>query len=155
MGFTLYKLIYKRGLASPRLRRASHNLKPPLSKPKITELRFLHSFSVVCRHEFLGLPLSLVPCEFHCRAALQGSLSSVWNVCPVQPNFRFLISRLMFTWPVISRNFSLDITMGHQIFKIFCKHLFTKDWSFLWISYVTSQVWHPCSSTTDFISCYC
>jgi hypothetical protein len=54
---------------------------------------------------------------------------------------------LMFIWPVISHSFSLDITLGHKIFMIYRKHLFTKDWSFLWISHVTSQVWHPYSST--------
>jgi hypothetical protein len=34
---------------------------------------------------------------------------------------------LMFIWPVISSSFSLDITLGHQIFMIYPKHLFTKD----------------------------
>jgi hypothetical protein len=54
---------------------------------------------------------------------------------------------LILIWPVISHSFTLDITLGHQIFMIYRKHLFTKDWSFLWISHVTSQVWHPYSST--------
>jgi hypothetical protein len=49
---------------------------------------------------------------------------------------------LMFIWPVISHSFSLYMTLGHQIFMIYRKHLFIKDWSFLWISHVTSQVPH-------------
>jgi hypothetical protein len=54
---------------------------------------------------------------------------------------------LMFIWPVISHSFSSAMTLGHHIFMIYHKHLFTKDWSFLWIWHVTSQVWHPYSST--------
>jgi hypothetical protein len=111
------------------------------------QLCFPLSLSVVRCHEFLGLPLPLVPCGFHCKAALHGSLSSLRSVCPSQPNLRFVISLLMFIWPVTSHSFSLDITLGHQILMIYRKHLFTKDWSFLWISHVTSQVWHPYSST--------
>jgi hypothetical protein len=34
---------------------------------------------------------------------------------------------LMFIWPVISHSFSLDMTLGHQIFMIYCKHLFTRS----------------------------
>jgi hypothetical protein len=52
-----------------------------------------------------------------------------------------LISLLMFIWPVISYRFSLDITLGHQIFMIYHKHLFIKDWSFLWISHVYTWWW--------------
>jgi hypothetical protein len=33
---------------------------------------------------------------------------------------------LMFIWLVISHSFSLDMTLGHQIFMIYRKHLFTK-----------------------------
>jgi hypothetical protein len=110
------------------------------------QVRFSHSFSVVRRHKFLGLPLPLVPCGFHCKATLQGSLSTLQSVCPIQPNLWFLVSLLMFIWQVISHSLSLNITLGHCIFIIYCRHLFTKDWSFLWISHVTSQVWHPYSS---------
>jgi hypothetical protein len=78
------------------------------------------------------------------------SISSSWEL--LQTNLNdwkqiFIISLLMFIWPVISHRFSLDITLGHQMLKIQRKHLFTKDWSFLWISHVTSQVWHPYNST--------
>jgi hypothetical protein len=69
-----------------------------------------------------------------------------YGVCPLQRNLRCRISFLMFMWPVISHSFSLDMTLGHHIFMIYRKHLFTKDWSFLWISHITSQVWHPYSS---------
>jgi hypothetical protein len=49
-----------------------------------------------------------LPCTVHCHP---------YGVCPIQPNLRFLISLLMFIWPVISHSFSLDITLGHQIFN--------------------------------------
>jgi hypothetical protein len=75
-------------------------------------------FSVVCRHEFLGLHLLLVSCGSHCRAALHSSLSFLRSVCPIQPNLRCHISLLMLIWPVISHSFSLDMTLGHQIFMI-------------------------------------
>jgi hypothetical protein len=118
---------------------------------RLLQLRFPLSFSVVRCHEFLGLPLPLVPCGFHCKAALQVSLSSLRSVCPIQRNLRFLISLLMFMGPVISHSLPSDIILDHRIFIIYGRHLFTKDWSFLWISHVTSQVWHPYSST-DFTS---
>jgi hypothetical protein len=62
---------------------------------RLFQLCFPLSFSVVRRHEYLGLPLPRVPCGFHCRAASHGSLSSLRSVCPIQPNLPCLISLLM------------------------------------------------------------
>jgi hypothetical protein len=39
------------------------------------QLRLPLSFSIPHCHEYLGLPLALVPCGFHCRAALHGSFT--------------------------------------------------------------------------------
>jgi hypothetical protein len=77
-------------------------------KLRSLQLCFPLSFSVIRRHEFLGLPLLLVPSGFHCRAALHSSLSSLRSVCSIQPNMRCRISLLMLIWPVISHSFSLD-----------------------------------------------
>jgi hypothetical protein len=119
----------------------------PGHKPNITPAA-LPPFVQCSSSPWISWPiLLLVPCGFHCKAALQCSLSSLHSVRPIQPNLCFLISLLMFIWPATSNSLSLDITLGHRIFIIYRRHLFTKDWSLLWISHVTSQVWHPYSST--------
>jgi hypothetical protein len=115
--------------------KSSPAVSAPGDKPEITPA--VLPTSILCSLS----PWISWPTPYSC--TLQGSLSSLRSVCPIQPNLHFLISLLMFIRPVISHSFSLDITLGHQIFMIYRKLLFTKDWSFLWISRVTSQVWHP------------
>jgi hypothetical protein len=56
-----YTNVYKRGLASPRLPRASHNLKPPLVivTGGITKYRYMTQEGLALS-QLLGLPTTLV-----------------------------------------------------------------------------------------------
>ena len=67
---------------------------------------------------FLGLPLFLLPWEFHSRAAFDISASSFLNVWPIHLNFLFLISRFISSWSVTLHKSLLVIIFGHHIIRI-------------------------------------
>ena len=96
---------------------------------------------------FFGLPRFLFSWGFQSRAAFGTCLSSFLNVWQIHLNFLFLISKFISSCPVTFHRSLLEIIFGHHILSIYLRHLFTKVCILRWISFVTSQVSHPYSST--------
>ena len=96
---------------------------------------------------FLGLPLFLLPWEFHSRTAFDISSSSSLNVWPIHQNFIFLISRFMSSWSVNIHKSLLGKMVGHHILKMYLRHRLTKICILRRISLVTTYVSHPYKST--------
>ncbi len=101
---------------------------------------FPHSAKTVRLQVALGRPRDLLPCGFHSNTLWQTSFWLFRRVCPIQPYFLLFISTSIFDCPVFSRSFWLVIFCGHQIPRMFRKHLFTKACSFCVILSVTNQV---------------
>ncbi len=113
---------------------------------------FPHSAKTVRLQVALGRPRDLLPCGFHSNALWQISFWLFRRVCPSQPYFLRFIFTSIFDCPVLSHSSSLDIICGHQIPRMFRRHLLTKAWSFcvvLFVLFVTNQVSQP-YSRTDF-----
>jgi hypothetical protein len=68
-------------------------------------------------------------------------------VWPIHLNFLFLIYKFISSCPVTFYRSLLEIMFGHHILSIYLRHLFTKDCSSRWISFVTNQVSHPYNNT--------
>ncbi len=80
-------------------------------------------------------------------------LISFWlfrRVCPIQPYFLRFISTSISDCPGFSHSSWLVIIRGHQIRRMFRRHLLTKAWSFCVVLFVTNKfrnhtagpIWH-------------
>ncbi len=111
---------------------------------------FPYSAKTVRLQVALRRPRDLLPCGFHSNALWQISFWLFGRVCPIQPYFLRFISTSIFDCPVFFHSSSLDIICGHQIPRMFRRHLLTKAWSFcvmLFVTYHVSQLYSRIDST--------
>ncbi len=73
----------------------------------------------------LGRPRDLLPCGFHSNTLWQISVWLFRRVCPIQPYFLRFISISISDYPVLSHSSWLVIIRGHQIPRMFRRHLLT------------------------------
>ncbi len=115
---------------------------------------FPHSAKTVRLQGALGRPRDLFPCGFHSTTLWQILFWLFRRVCPIQPYFLRFISTSISECPVFSHSSWLVIIRGHQIPRMFRRHLLTKAWSFCVVLFVTNQVSQPYSRTDLYLTLF-
>ncbi len=117
-------------LLTPSRAQATDNFLPMssvLGKPQVIVFLLcpilLTSSSQHLRQVFLGLPVFLFPCGFHCSALLVMFPDPFLNVCPIQIHFLFFSWFIGGIWFVCSHSTWLLMQFGHHIPNILLRHL--------------------------------
>lgn len=82
----------------------------------------LRLLSTVLLHNFLGLPLFLLPSGVQCRAVLVSDWGSFRGTCPIHLHQRFLMMVPMFSWLHLLCSSSFVIFSGQNILGTLRKH---------------------------------
>ena len=88
----------------------------------------ISSTTVLC-HDFLGLPVGLIPCGFHCKHCLTMlDLLRLLRVCPNHIHFLPFTCISIGSWLALFHRFSLLILSRQRMPRILLRHWLAKVW---------------------------
>ena len=106
------------------------------------------SSSVLRLQVCCGRPTLRFPWGFHSRACLVMLDTGFRSVWPIQPHLRFFIYILMGVCFALFHSSSFETTSGHQILRMFPRHLLVNVCNFLVLVLVTRHVSEPYTRPT-------